>query len=328
MADELDDLTNSGDSSDGVQSDEDLLASFFDNEEEDIDDDDLLASFFDDEPDDGVLDDDALLASFFENEEEDLEEEDSLLASFFDEEEADLDEEDDSLLASFLEEDDVVTTRGLDNNDDDDDDEEDDDEEDTGGILGDLVGNSNQKPKPILPYKKEKRKARLDITKNSKSDHRNVKRYTKNELNEQLKRDYKFMLGKPYMVIQPVTIMAEYPYKKKKSDDDEIKSYNTDLDYVLVIGKLLKWRSTEEFKGKPYKLGEIMYMKRGVYWVNGKEISMEPHFAIVINRSYKRIKSKRIRDLLAPLKQRLRSGKPFSIYKEFPIIIRRTGSFS
>lgn len=322
MADELDNLTNSGDSSDGVQSDEDLLASFFENEEEDIDDDDLLASFFDDEPDDGVLDDDALLASFFESEDADLEEEDSLLASFFENEDADLDDEDDNLLASFLAEDDAVTTRGIEEEDDDDDDD------DSGGILGALVGSSSQKPQPILPYKREKRKARLDITKNSKSDHRNIQRYTKNELNEQLKRDYKFMLGKPYMVIQPVTIMAEYPYKKKKSDDDEVKSYNTDLDYVLVIGKLLKWRSTEEFKGKPYKLGEIMYVKRGIYWVDGKELSMEPHFAIVINRSYKRIKSKRIRDLLAPLKQRLRSGKPFSIYKEFPIIVRRTGSFS
>lgn len=297
-----DDLTNPEDGSDDIQSDDDLLASFFENEDTELDDDNLLASFFDDEPEEDEADNDDLLASFFES--DDLDE-----------------EEDDDLLAAFLtEEDDIATTRGLE--------EEEEEEDDSGGILGDLVGSSNQKPKPLLPYKKEKRKARLDITKNSKSDHRDIKRYTKNELNDQLKRDYKFMLGKPYMVIQPLTIMAEYPYKKKKSDDDEIKSYNTDLDYVLVIGKLLKWRSTEEFKGKPYKLGEIMYMKRGTYWVDGKELSMEPHFAIVINRSYKRIKSKRIRDLLAPLKQRLRSGKPFSIYKDFPIIIRRTGAFS
>ncbi|MFK7795996.1 MAG: hypothetical protein AB8E82_00980 [Aureispira sp.] len=298
-----DDLTNPEDGSDGIQSDDDLLASFFENEDTDLDDDNLLASFFDDEPEEDDADNDDLLASFFGNDAD-----------------TDVDEKEDSDLASFLTEDNVGTTRGLE--------QEEEEEEDSGGILGDLVGSSNQKPKPLLPYKKEKRKARLDITKNSKSDHRDIKRYTKSELNDQLKRDYKFMLGKPYMMIQPVTIMAEYPYKKKKSDDDEIKSYNTELDYVLVIGKLLKWRSTEEFKGKPYKLGEIMYMKRGIYWVDGKELSMEPHFAIVINRSYKRIKSKRIRDLLAPLKQRLRSGKPFSIYKDFPIIIRRTGAFS
>ncbi|MGH1337781.1 MAG: hypothetical protein ACRBFS_16795 [Aureispira sp.] len=314
MADELDDLASflqEEDDSQGVESDEDLLASFLNEEEETEEDEDVLSSFFGPEPEE-------------ENEEEDV------LSSFFGPEPEEepvpepevVEEEEEDLLSSFFSEDKDNTSSEETAT------EEEEEEEDAGGILGDLLGSSNQKPDPILPYKKEKRKARLDITKNSKSDHRDIKRYTKSELNDQLKRDYKYMLSKPYMMIQPVTIMADYPYKKKKSDDDSIKSYNTDLDYVLVIGKLLKWRSTEEFKGKPYKLGEIMYVKRGIYWVAGKKLAMEPHFAIVLNRSYKRIKTKRIRDMLAPLKQRLRSGKPFSIYKEFPIIVERTGAYS
>ena len=153
--------------------------------------------------------------------------------------------------------------------------------------------------------------------------------FTRKDLEDQLIRDYKYTIGKAYMMIQPLTIMCEYPYKKKKSDSDIIDGdKNVEYGDVLVIGKLLKWRSTEEFRSKPYKLGQIMYMRRGIYWADGKEVEMEPHFAIVITRSYKRMKGKRIRDLFAPLKQRLRSGKPYSIYKEFPIIIKRTGAYS
>lgn len=310
MADELDDLSSFLDNEEdaqNIENDDDLLASFFDDEEK-KDEEDLLSSFFDEDPkEEDVADNDDLLSSFFGPDEE--EEPPTALAT-------DEVEQEEDLLASFFEE-----NTNTDN-------ASEEAEDQIGAVLGDLIGNSNQKPTPILPYKKEKRKARLDITKNSKDDHRNIKRYTKSELNDQLKRDYKYMLSKPYMMIQPVTIMADYPYKKKKSDEDEIKSYNTDYDYVLVIGKLLKWRSTEEFRGKPYKLGEIMYVKRGVYWVDGKQLAMEPHFAIVLHRSYKRLKTKRIRDMLAPLKQRLRSGKPFSIYKEFPTIVKRTGVYS
>ena len=301
----------------------------------DPNDDDFLSAFFEEEPADEPAKDDDPLGNFFAEEDATAPEEDDFLSSFFDDpapepepsdpveddplgaffaEEEATPQEEDNLLAAFFED-----NTGID---------EEEDEDGISGIFGTLVGESMGKPDPALPYKKEKRKARADITKNSKEDHRIIKRYTKSELQEQLKRDYKYMLGKPYMMIQPVTIMADYPYKKKKSDSDKIESYNVDHDYVLVIGKLLKWRSTEEFKGKPYKLGEIMYVRRGIYWVNGKEMELQPHFGIIIHRSYKRIKSKRIRDLLAPLKQRLRSGKPFSIYKEFPVIIKRTGAYS
>lgn len=286
-----------------LNEDDDDLASFLNEESEDEGDD--LASFLAES--EGEEDD---LAAFLNEEEEDNSNDDPL-AAFFEEEETNNEDANEDPLASFFGENDT----------------ENEEEEDT-GILGAILGTTSEKPEPALPYKKEKRKARADITKNSKEDHTTVKRYTKGELQEQLKRDYKFMLGKPYMVIQPVTIMADYPYKKKKNDSDIINDRNVEYDYVMVIGKVLKWRSTEEFRGKAYKLGEIMYMKRGVYWVDGKRVRMDPHFAIVLHRSYKRIKSKRIRDLLAPLKQRLRSGKPFSIYKEFPIIIERTGAYS
>jgi hypothetical protein len=310
MANDLDDILGGDDLTsffeDDSESGEDELTSLFEDEDDDSDD---LASFFEE---DGEEEDD--LASFFDSDDGEKEGEEDDLASFFDEEPTETGSNDASGLASFF---------GSDN-----DEKEDDDEDDGGGLFGEILGAVSGKPEPALPYKKEKRKAKLDITKSSKDDHRNIKRYTKSELDEQLKRDYKYMLSKPYMVIQPVTILADYPYKKQKSNSDSIESYNVEYDYAMVIGKLLKWRSTEEFIRKPYKLGEIMYMKRGVYWVNGTEMRMDPHFAIVLHRSYKRIKSKRIRDMLAPLKQRLRTGKPFSIYKEFPVLIDRTGVFS
>lgn len=211
---------------------------------------------------------------------------------------------------------------------DDDQDEEDEIERTANEVQGDVLNVSNEKPKPLFPFKQDKRKAGLDITKNSKEDHRHPKRFTKRELQDQLKNDYRYMLGKKQMVVRPLVVLDEYPYKKKKSDSDIIDDDNVEYDYALVIGKLLKWKNNEQFRKKPYKAGEIMYVKRGVYWVDGKEVIMKPHFAIKFHKSYKRIKSKRIRDLLAPLKQRLRPGKPFTIYKEFPILIERTATFS
>jgi hypothetical protein len=303
--------------------DEDLASFIEDGEEEDSTDEDDLASFLDEDEED--LD----LASFLDEGEDDDEDENDL-ASFLDEDAEDAvegDDEDD--LASFLEEDEADDDDADSFLDEEDDNDFDDDlvAEDAGqGWMDSLTGGS--KPSPILAYKKENRKARLDITKNSKEDHRYIKRYTKKEIEDQLKKDYRYMLGKPYMVIQPLTILAEYPFKKKSSDADIPNKHNVDLDYVICIGKILKWRGTEQFKGKPYRLGRIMYLKRGDYWVNGKIQTFDPHFAIVLSKSYKRIKSKRIRDLFLPLKQRLRSGKPFGIYKEFPIIVKRSGSYS
>ncbi len=285
--------------------DDDDLSSFLDDEEEEEEDDDL-AAFLDDEEEEEEDDD---LAAFLDDEEE--EEEDDDLAAFLDDEE---EEEEDDDLAAFLGSDD--SSDSADNS----------VQEDGSDWLDSMTSGS--KPEPVLAYKKENRKARLDITKNSKEDHRYIKRYTKKEIEDQLKKDYRYMLGKPYMLIQPLTILAEYPFKKKSSDSDIPNEHNVDLDYIICIGKILKWRGTEQFKGKPYRLGRIMYLKRGDYWVNGKIHTFDPHFAIVLTKSYKRIKSKRIRDLFRPLKQRLRSGKPFGLYKEFPIIVKRSGSYS
>jgi hypothetical protein len=277
--------------------DDEDLSSFLSEEGDEEDDD--LASFLED--DDDEEDDD--LASFLEDDEEEDEDEGD------DEDEYKEEEEDEDMLSSFF--DDEPKGKSKDKE---------------GGLLDMLSGSS--KPEPVLKYKREKRKARIDITKNSKEDHRYIKRYTKKEIDDQLKKDYKYSLGKPYMIIQPLTIIGDYPFKKKSGDSDIPNEYNVELDYIICIGKILKWRGTEQFKGKPYKLGEIMYMKRGDYWVNGKIETMDPHFAIVLKKSYKRIKSKRIRDLFKPLKQRLRSGKPFGIYKDFPIIVKRSGSYS
>lgn len=240
------------------------------------------------------------------------------------------DENDDDDLASFLEEadDDDLTSFFDEENEIDDDSIDEEDDTKAEDDFDDPSFIPSSKPNPLLPFKKDPRKAKLDITKNSKEDHRTIMRFTKSEIQDQLKRDYKYMLSKPYMMIRPVTIMADYPYKKKKSDSDIMNDKNVDEDYVMVIGKILKWRGTEEFKGKPYKLGYIMYVKRGEYWVNGKIMKLDPHFAIVLKKSYKRIKPKRIRDLLSPLKQKLRNGKPFGIYKDFPIIVKKTGHFS
>ncbi len=312
--------------------DEDFVSFLEDDDEEDSTDEDDLASFLEEDDEEDVD-----LASFLEEDAEDAEDENDLASFLEEEEKADEVEEDDADdLASFLEEDeedaveeDLDSFLDEEEGKDADDNDFDDDlvAEDAGsGWMDSLTGGS--KPSPILAYKKENRKARLDITKNSKEDHRYIKRYTKKEIEDQLKKDYRYMLGKPYMVIQPLTILAEYPFKKKSSDADIPNKDNVDLDYVICIGKILKWRGTEQFKGKPYRLGRIMYLRRGDYWVNGKIQTFDPHFAIVLSKSYKRIKSKRIRDLLLPLKQRLRSGKPFGIYKEFPIIVKRSGSYS
>ncbi|MCP4437803.1 MAG: hypothetical protein GY810_02580 [Aureispira sp.] len=204
-----------------------------------------------------------------------------------------------------------------------------DDEEDAkglgmneaGGLLDGMFGSSE----PILPFKREKRPARLDITKNSKSNHRNVQRYTKKEMAEQLKKDHRYMKGKRYMMIQPFAMMADYFYKKKKSDEDAIRDdlKNVEFDYVFVIGRLPKWKSTEEFKGKAYVIGECMFVRKGIYDVDGERKLLLPHFALVVKKKYKVIKTKRIRDVLAPLKQRLRTGKPYGIYKEFPKLVER-----
>lgn len=167
----------------------------------------------------------------------------------------------------------------------------------------------------------EKRPARLDITKNSEEDHRHLNRYTKKDLEEQVKKDYRYMRGKGYMMIQPFLILDEYPFKVKSSDSDVIRKdgKNVEEDIVLVIGRLPKLKGTEEFKRKPYIRGEIMFIRPGHYDIG----LLKPHFALVIKKKYKVIKQAkiRIRDLFDIVKNELQNGKPFIVYKEFPKFI-------
>lgn len=164
----------------------------------------------------------------------------------------------------------------------------------------------------------EKRLARLDITKNSEEDHRRVNRHSKKELEEQIKRDYIYMKGKNYMMIQPFLIMDEYPFKTKNSDSDVIRpdGKNVEEDLVLVIGRLAKFKSTEEFKGKPFIRGEIAYISGGNYDIG----LLKPHFAVVIRKKFKVIKQHkiRIRELFDVVRNEMQNGKPVVVYKEFP----------
>ena len=164
----------------------------------------------------------------------------------------------------------------------------------------------------------EKRIARLDITKNSEEDHRSLNRHTKSDLSEQVKKDYRYMKGKSYFMVQPFLILDEYPYKAKSSDSDIIRKdgKNVAEDIVLVIGRLPKLKGTEEFKNKPYIRGEIMLIKAGNYDIG----PLKPHFALVVKKKYKVIKQGkiRVRDLFDSVKNELQNGKPFVVYKEFP----------
>jgi hypothetical protein len=192
------------------------------------------------------------------------------------------------------------------------------DEDDQGGdfLSGLLGGKAEQKEYLILV--EDNKKARLDLTKNSKEDHRYVQRYTRKEVDDQLKKDLKYFKDrcKSKIVVKPLLIMDTYPYKKKKSDSDIPRSdgKNVEEDFVLVIGRLPKLRGTEQFKGKPYVLGQIAYLPQGNYDIG----FLKRHFAIVIKKKYKVIKKSKIRKLFDPVKNELRTGWPFTVYKEMP----------
>jgi len=166
--------------------------------------------------------------------------------------------------------------------------------------------------------KLERRPARLDITKNSEEDSRIPNRHTKDDLEDQIKKDFRYMKGKGYFMIQPFLIMDEYPFKTKNSDSDIPRKdgKNVEEDLVLVIGRLPKFKSIEEFKGKPYIRGEIMLVRPGLYDIG----QLKPHFALLIKKKYKVIKQAkiRIRELFEKVKNELQNGKPFIVYKEFP----------
>lgn len=196
-----------------------------------------------------------------------------------------------------------------------------DEDEEGEDFLSGLLGGSELQ-KEYIKLVEDNKKARLDITKNSKEDHRYVQRYTRKEIDDQFKKDTKYFRGrcKSKLIMKPLLIMDEYPYKRKKSDSDIPRSdgKNVEEDFVLVIGRLPKLRGTEQFKGKPYVLGQIAYLPQGDYDIG----FLKRHFAIVIKKKYKRIKKSKIRKLFDPVKNELRTGWPFTIYKEMPRKVR------
>ncbi len=169
-----------------------------------------------------------------------------------------------------------------------------------------------------MEFRHEKRPARLDITKNSNEDARHPERYTKKALEDQLKKDYRYMKGKGYIMVQPFLILDEYPFKVKSSDSDIVRSdgKNVEEDLVIVLGRLPKFKGTEEFKGKPYIRGEIMFVRPGRYDIG----VLRPHFALVVKKKYKVIKQgkRRVKKLFDIVKNELQNGKPYMVYKEFP----------
>jgi hypothetical protein len=213
-------------------------------------------------------------------------------------------------------------------------DDEDEDEDEDYSDVPDYEEEEEELPKQnVVPTKPqsgkvnyaevriEKRPARLDITKNSEEDSRIPNRHTKGDLEDQVKKDFRYMKGKGYFMVQPFLIMDEYPFKTKNSDSDIPRKdgKNVDEDIVLVIGRLPKFKSVEEFKGKPYIRGEIMLVRPGLYDIG----QLKPHFALVIKKKYKVIKQAkiRVRDLFDVVKNELQNGKPFVLYKEFPKLI-------
>lgn len=198
-------------------------------------------------------------------------------------------------------------------------DDEDDDDEDEASLPKKTV--KPVKPTVLVSYAEtrlEKRPARLDITKNSNEDARSPMRFTQKELEEQLKKDYRYMKGKGYFMVQPFLIIDEYPFKTKSSDSDLIRKdgKNVSEGLAFVLGRLRKFKTTEEFKGKPYIRGEIMLIRPGVYDIG----QLKPHFAVVIRKKYKviRLAKLRIRNLFDIVKNELQNGRPVVIYKEFP----------
>lgn len=178
-----------------------------------------------------------------------------------------------------------------------------------------------------IPYRYEKRPARLDITRSSKDDHRYPMRFTRKELETQLRKDYKYMRQKPYMMLQPFMIMRDYPFKKSSNDNDVPDKNNSNVDFglMLVLGRLPRFRSIEEYKNeKTYVMGDAMYVKAGTYYLpDTKEtLVLKPHIALVIKkrREKKKIRPIDVRELFDCIKNELQNGKPYVVYKEMPVI--------
>ncbi len=166
----------------------------------------------------------------------------------------------------------------------------------------------------FLKYREDNRPTKLDACSSSKEDHRYMSRCTKKDAEDHLKKML-VQMRKP--IIKPFAIIKDFQYKKKASDSDipDPKGKNVEEDFLLVIGRLPKWKNImHQLDERPYILGECMYVHRGKYDIG----VLKPHFALKINKKYKTIKPMEIRDCFDPIKATLQNGAPYVIYKEFP----------
>ena len=168
-------------------------------------------------------------------------------------------------------------------------------------------------------YRRETRPSRMDITKNSKEDHRFPQRVTQKDMHDHVKQSYKYMIK---MVVMPFTIIHNYPFKKRGSDSDIIdaKKSNVSEEVLLVFGKLMKWRGVmkDEYVGLPYMVGEALLVRPGRYDIG--EVRRQ-YIALKVKRTYKvnRIKKRFVRALFASIKNEVRAPWPFEFVEKFPV---------
>jgi hypothetical protein len=163
-------------------------------------------------------------------------------------------------------------------------------------------------------YKKESRVSRMDISASSKEDHRLMTRVTKKEMTEHIRDEFLRKMQKA--VIKPFAIIKDFPFKKKDSDKDKEDKTNVDSGFLLVVGRLPKWKNImHQLDERPYIIGECMLVKKGIYDIGKIE---RPHIGLVISKKYKTIKTQEIRDCFDPVKALMQNGAPYVIYKEFP----------
>jgi hypothetical protein len=165
----------------------------------------------------------------------------------------------------------------------------------------------------FMTYKVNKRVSSLDISASSKQDHRFMTRFSKKEADEHLRDEFLRKMRKP--VIKPFAIIKDFPYKKKASDKDIPDKNNVSEEFILIVGRLPKWRTImHQLNERPYIIGECMYVHKGNYDIG----TLKPHIALVISKKYKTIKPMEIRDCFDPVKAVMQNGAPYVIYKEFP----------
>lgn len=163
-------------------------------------------------------------------------------------------------------------------------------------------------------YKRNNRVSYMDISASSKEDHRCMTRVTKKEMTEHIRDEFLRYMRKP--ITKPFAIVKDFPFKKKSSDSDIENKNNVETGFLLVVGRLPKWKNIlHQIDERPYILGECMLVLKGKYDIGD---ILRPHIGLVISKKYKTIKPMEIRDCFDPVKAVMQNGAPYVIYKEFP----------